>query len=120
MIYEQCVRTFWHSDRYKDDLRFLKVWLEYVMSFSFSSQSSFSILVLILVEVLLSLMLKLVGRLKTVLMLKSYTLFSKQTKLERLIPCTTYHIPCTWNQRTKLKLQTKHLILGYLGKLISV
>ncbi|KAL5557646.1 hypothetical protein UlMin_033857 [Ulmus minor] len=29
MIYEQCVRTFWHSDRYKDDLRYLKVWLEY-------------------------------------------------------------------------------------------
>ncbi|KAB2631967.1 mitotic spindle checkpoint protein BUBR1 [Pyrus ussuriensis x Pyrus communis] len=29
VIYEQCVRTFWHSDRYKDDLRCLKVWLEY-------------------------------------------------------------------------------------------
>ncbi|KAH6834702.1 BUB1-related budding uninhibited by benzymidazol [Perilla frutescens var. hirtella] len=29
MIYEQCVRTFWHDDRYKDDLRYLKVWLEY-------------------------------------------------------------------------------------------
>ncbi|XP_058073340.1 mitotic spindle checkpoint protein BUBR1 [Magnolia sinica] len=29
LIYEQCVRTFWHSDRYKDDLRYLKVWLEY-------------------------------------------------------------------------------------------
>ncbi|GMY29004.1 mitotic spindle checkpoint protein BUBR1 [Fagus crenata] len=29
VIYEQCVRTFWHSDRYKDDLRYLKVWLEY-------------------------------------------------------------------------------------------
>ncbi|KAM7252802.1 hypothetical protein ACFE04_025420 [Oxalis oulophora] len=24
LIYEQCVRTFWHSDRYKDDLRYLK------------------------------------------------------------------------------------------------
>jgi checkpoint serine/threonine-protein kinase len=34
VIYEQCVRTFWHSDRYKDDLRYLKVWLEYVGSFS--------------------------------------------------------------------------------------
>ncbi|KAF3446947.1 hypothetical protein FNV43_RR12127 [Rhamnella rubrinervis] len=29
VIYEQCVRTFWHSDRYRDDLRYLKVWLEY-------------------------------------------------------------------------------------------
>ncbi|KAI4352614.1 hypothetical protein L6164_006849 [Bauhinia variegata] len=29
VIYEQCVRTFWHSERYKDDLRYLKVWLEY-------------------------------------------------------------------------------------------
>ena len=29
LIYEQCVRTFWHSVRYKDDLRYLKVWLEY-------------------------------------------------------------------------------------------
>ncbi|CAA0838469.1 Mitotic spindle checkpoint protein BUBR1 [Striga hermonthica] len=29
MIYEQCVRTFWHEDRYKTDLRYLKVWLEY-------------------------------------------------------------------------------------------
>lgn len=32
VIYEQCVRTFWHEDRYKDDLRYLKVWLEYVGS----------------------------------------------------------------------------------------
>ncbi|GFQ00422.1 uncharacterized mitochondrial protein atmg00810 [Phtheirospermum japonicum] len=24
VIYEQCVRTFWHEDRYKDDLRYLK------------------------------------------------------------------------------------------------
>lgn len=30
VIYEQCVRAFWHSDRYKEDLRYLKVWLEYV------------------------------------------------------------------------------------------
>ncbi|CAH8389353.1 unnamed protein product [Eruca vesicaria subsp. sativa] len=29
VIYEQCVRKFWHSERYKDDLRYLKVWLEY-------------------------------------------------------------------------------------------
>nr|CAB3445941.1 unnamed protein product [Digitaria exilis] len=29
VLYEQCVRTFWHDERYKDDLRFLKVWLEY-------------------------------------------------------------------------------------------
>ncbi|XP_038994428.1 mitotic spindle checkpoint protein BUBR1-like isoform X1 [Hibiscus syriacus] len=29
LIYEQCVRAFWHSDRYKDDLRYLKIWLEY-------------------------------------------------------------------------------------------
>lgn len=29
LIYEQCVRAFWHSDRYKDDFRYLKVWLEY-------------------------------------------------------------------------------------------
>ncbi|KAJ0702060.1 putative mitotic spindle checkpoint protein Bub1/Mad3 [Helianthus annuus] len=29
VIYEQCVRTFWHDDRYKTDLRYLKVWLEY-------------------------------------------------------------------------------------------
>ncbi|XP_068502654.1 mitotic spindle checkpoint protein BUBR1-like isoform X2 [Phaseolus vulgaris] len=29
VIYEQCVRAFWHSERYKDNLRYLKVWLEY-------------------------------------------------------------------------------------------
>ncbi|CAN8315966.1 unnamed protein product [Cochlearia groenlandica] len=29
VIYEQCVRKFWHEERYKDDLRYLKVWLEY-------------------------------------------------------------------------------------------
>lgn len=29
MIYEQCVRAFWDSDRYKDDIRYLKVWLDY-------------------------------------------------------------------------------------------
>ncbi|RVW51208.1 Mitotic spindle checkpoint protein BUBR1 [Vitis vinifera] len=29
VIYEQCARTFWHEDRHKDDLRYLKVWLEY-------------------------------------------------------------------------------------------
>ncbi|XP_008811842.1 mitotic spindle checkpoint protein BUBR1 [Phoenix dactylifera] len=29
VIYEQCVRAFWHDDRYKDDLRYLKVWMEY-------------------------------------------------------------------------------------------
>ncbi|KAL3340652.1 hypothetical protein AABB24_029003 [Solanum stoloniferum] len=29
VIYEQCVRTFWHDERYKDDFRYLKVWLEY-------------------------------------------------------------------------------------------
>ncbi|KAM7513950.1 hypothetical protein LguiA_003533 [Lonicera macranthoides] len=29
VIYEQCVRTFWHEARYRDDLRYLKVWLEY-------------------------------------------------------------------------------------------
>ncbi|WOH03604.1 hypothetical protein DCAR_0623003 [Daucus carota subsp. sativus] len=29
VIYEQCVRAFWHDTRYKDDLRYLKVWLEY-------------------------------------------------------------------------------------------
>ncbi|KAJ4830911.1 hypothetical protein Tsubulata_039032 [Turnera subulata] len=34
VIYEQCVRTFWHSDRYKNDLRYLKVWLEYADSCS--------------------------------------------------------------------------------------
>ncbi|XAR64674.1 hypothetical protein NMG60_11008446 [Bertholletia excelsa] len=28
-IYEQCVRSFWHDDHYKDDLRYLKIWLEY-------------------------------------------------------------------------------------------
>ncbi|KAE9456796.1 hypothetical protein C3L33_11300, partial [Rhododendron williamsianum] len=33
VIYEQCVRTFWHEDRYKNDLRYLKVWLEYVGAF---------------------------------------------------------------------------------------
>lgn len=32
MIYEQCVRAFWDSDRYKDDIRYLKVWLDYVAS----------------------------------------------------------------------------------------
>ncbi|XP_062097272.1 mitotic spindle checkpoint protein BUBR1 [Humulus lupulus] len=34
VIYEQCVRTFWHSDRYKDDLRYLKVWMEYAQNCS--------------------------------------------------------------------------------------
>ncbi|XP_072968801.1 mitotic spindle checkpoint protein BUBR1 [Typha angustifolia] len=29
VIYEQCVRKFWHDTCYKDDLRYLKVWLEY-------------------------------------------------------------------------------------------
>ncbi|XP_064979418.1 mitotic spindle checkpoint protein BUBR1 isoform X1 [Musa acuminata AAA Group] len=29
VMYEQCVRTFWHDDRYRDDLRYLRVWLEY-------------------------------------------------------------------------------------------
>ncbi|KAL0915297.1 hypothetical protein M5K25_015703 [Dendrobium thyrsiflorum] len=29
VIYEQCVRNFWHDERYKDDQRYLKVWLEY-------------------------------------------------------------------------------------------
>ncbi|XP_062217285.1 mitotic spindle checkpoint protein BUBR1-like isoform X2 [Phragmites australis] len=29
VMYEQCVRAFWHDERYKDDLRYLKVWLEY-------------------------------------------------------------------------------------------
>lgn len=30
VMYEQCVRTFWHDERYREDLRYLKVWLEYV------------------------------------------------------------------------------------------
>ncbi|XP_043708354.1 mitotic spindle checkpoint protein BUBR1 isoform X2 [Telopea speciosissima] len=29
VILEQCVRIFWHTDRYKEDARYLKVWLEY-------------------------------------------------------------------------------------------
>ncbi|GJM90482.1 hypothetical protein PR202_ga06764 [Eleusine coracana subsp. coracana] len=29
VMYEQCVRAFWHDERYKDDLRYLKVWMEY-------------------------------------------------------------------------------------------
>ncbi|XP_023743815.1 mitotic spindle checkpoint protein BUBR1 [Lactuca sativa] len=29
VILEQCVRTFWHEEQYKNDLRYLKVWLEY-------------------------------------------------------------------------------------------
>ncbi|KAI9201769.1 hypothetical protein LWI28_028973 [Acer negundo] len=29
VIYEQCVRKFWHSEHYKNDLRYLKIWLEY-------------------------------------------------------------------------------------------
>ncbi|CAL9072609.1 unnamed protein product [Musa textilis] len=29
VMYEQCVRTFWHDERYREDLRYLKVWLEY-------------------------------------------------------------------------------------------
>lgn len=29
VILEQCVRTFWHEEKYKNDLRYLKVWLEY-------------------------------------------------------------------------------------------
>ncbi|KAL4579156.1 hypothetical protein LXL04_015293 [Taraxacum kok-saghyz] len=29
VILEQCVRTFWHEEQYKNDLRYLKAWLEY-------------------------------------------------------------------------------------------
>ncbi|CAN1163052.1 Mitotic spindle checkpoint protein BUBR1 [Linum perenne] len=29
LLYEQCVRAFWDSARYKDDLRYLRVWLQY-------------------------------------------------------------------------------------------
>lgn len=29
VIYEQCVRTFWHDERYKDDQRYLRIWLQY-------------------------------------------------------------------------------------------
>ncbi|XP_042402208.1 mitotic spindle checkpoint protein BUBR1-like [Zingiber officinale] len=29
VMYEQCVRTFWHDERYQEDLRYLKVWVEY-------------------------------------------------------------------------------------------
>ncbi|KAL4564714.1 hypothetical protein LXL04_028782 [Taraxacum kok-saghyz] len=29
VILEQCVRTFWHEEQYKNDIRYLKVWLEY-------------------------------------------------------------------------------------------
>nr|XP_043634191.1 mitotic spindle checkpoint protein BUBR1 [Erigeron canadensis] len=29
VIFEQCVRTFWHDPRYKNDLRYLKLWVEY-------------------------------------------------------------------------------------------
>ncbi|KAI3900824.1 hypothetical protein MKX01_006831, partial [Papaver californicum] len=29
VIYEQCVRTFWNTEHYKEDRRYLKVWLEY-------------------------------------------------------------------------------------------
>ncbi|KAI4390030.1 hypothetical protein MLD38_002185 [Melastoma candidum] len=29
VLYEQCARAFWDSDCYKNDLRYLKVWLEY-------------------------------------------------------------------------------------------
>ncbi|KAG5396476.1 hypothetical protein IGI04_018290 [Brassica rapa subsp. trilocularis] len=36
VIYEQCVRKFWHSERYKDDLRYLKVWLEYIFNLGIS------------------------------------------------------------------------------------
>ncbi|XP_078443504.1 BUB1-related (BUB1: budding uninhibited by benzymidazol 1) [Wolffia australiana] len=32
VIYEQCVRKFWHDERYKDDLRYLKIWLEYAQN----------------------------------------------------------------------------------------
>lgn len=32
VIYEQCVRTFWHDDKYKEDPRYLRVWLEYAES----------------------------------------------------------------------------------------
>ncbi|KAD4585393.1 hypothetical protein R6Q59_035989 [Mikania micrantha] len=32
VIIEQCVRTFWHDERYKNDLRYLKVWLEYAQN----------------------------------------------------------------------------------------
>ncbi|CAO2831329.1 unnamed protein product [Amaranthus hypochondriacus] len=29
VIYEECVRTFWHDDRYRDDHRYLRIWLQY-------------------------------------------------------------------------------------------
>ncbi|KAJ1703411.1 hypothetical protein LUZ63_003190 [Rhynchospora breviuscula] len=34
VIYEQCVRMFWHEPRYKEDLRYLKIWLEYASNCS--------------------------------------------------------------------------------------
>uniref|UniRef100_A0A7N0US08 BUB1 N-terminal domain-containing protein n=1 Tax=Kalanchoe fedtschenkoi TaxID=63787 RepID=A0A7N0US08_KALFE len=32
VLYEQCVRKFWHDDRYKNDHHYLKIWLEYAES----------------------------------------------------------------------------------------
>ncbi|CAM8974879.1 unnamed protein product [Rhodiola kirilowii] len=32
VLYEQCVRKFWHDDHYKNDHRYLKIWLEYAES----------------------------------------------------------------------------------------
>ncbi|KAK6939007.1 Mad3/Bub1 homology region 1 [Dillenia turbinata] len=33
VLYKQCVRSFWHSECYKDDLCYLKFWLEYLQFF---------------------------------------------------------------------------------------
>lgn len=66
VIYEQCVRTFWHSERYKDDLRYLVVRLEYVSLF-FSSNIS-----LLWIFLCLTMNIFFCG-LKTVLMQKSFS-----------------------------------------------
>lgn len=82
VIYEQCVRTFWHDERYKDDLRYLKTWLEYVRLLS--SHPFFCPLISLHFGIWVCLLMARC-RLKTVWMLKSSIAFWRLTKLGRHI-----------------------------------
>lgn len=62
---------------------------------------------------LIMLSFELFGRLKIVWMLKSSLVFWRQIKLDRHIPPSMLHMPCTWNLKIKLELQMKYLIVGY-------
>lgn len=84
VIFEQCVRTFWHEESYKNDLRYLKVWLEYV-----SSSCAFQFLLISVLPFVYGNNSKLHCRLKTAMMLKLFIVFLTQTKSARHIPSFT-------------------------------